>query len=50
MNCFEVPGLPRLNANLEVNFRNEKDHRDHIIKCSHFPEKMLKVREGEHLA
>lgn len=36
MNRFEVTGLPRLNANLEVNFRNEKYHRDHIIKCSHF--------------
>ena len=50
VNCFEVPGLPRLNANAEVNFRNEKDHRDHIIKCSHLPEKMLKVRASEHLA
>ena len=36
MNYFEVAGLSRLNANPEVNFRNVKDHRDHIIKCSHF--------------
>lgn len=36
LNYFEVGSLSRLNANPEVNFRNVKDHRDHVIKCSHF--------------